>query len=110
MYAAQLRQKPEYRDLKRADNNFKKYRDLQHHQLKNIMKERENVKARSSLASYRNKLIDHQNKTNYTNEIQRIRGYLSELGPRFTTTREAVEKRKQKLLELGGTIVDSIDD
>ena len=104
MYAAQLRQKPEYRDLKRADDNLKKYRDL-HHQLKNLMKELENVKA-----SYRNKLIDHQNKINYTNEIQRIRGYLSEFGPRFTTTREALEKRKKKLIELGGKIVDSIDD
>ena len=110
MYAAQLRQKPEYRDLKRAVDNVNKYRDLQHHQLKNLMKELENVKARSNLASYRNKLIDHQNKINYTNEIQRIRGYLSEFGPRFTTTRETLEKRKKKLIELGGKIVDSIDD
>ena len=53
MYAAQLRQKPEYKDLKRAVDNVNKYRDLQHHQLKNLMKELENVKARSSLASYR---------------------------------------------------------
>ena len=78
--------------------------------MKNLIKELENVKARISLASYRNKLIDHQNKINYTNEIQRIRDYLSEFGPRFTTTREALEKRKQKLLELGGKIVDHIDD
>ena len=97
MYAAQLRQKPEYKDLKRAVDNVNKYSALQHHQLDNLRNELENRAAKSNLRSYRKKLIDHQNKINYTNEIQRIRGYLSELGPRFTTTREALEKRKKKL-------------
>jgi len=110
MYAAQLRQKPEYRDLKRAVDNVNKYRALQHHQLDNLKKELENRAAKNNLISYRKKLIDHQNKINYTNEIQRIRGYVSALGPRFTTTRETLEKRKKKLIELGGKIVDSSDD
>jgi hypothetical protein len=110
MYAAQLRQKPEYRDLQKAIDNVNRYRALQYHQLDNLRKELENREAKNNSRSNRKKLIDYQNKINYTNEIQRIRGYLSQLGPRFTTTREALEKRKKKLIELGGKIVDNIDD
>jgi hypothetical protein len=110
MYAAQLRQKPEYRDLQRTFEQINKYRKMQHNQLDNMSKELEMRKSKSSTASAKKKLIDHQNKINYTNEVQRIRGYLSQLNPRFTTTREELEKRKQKLMELGGKIVDSIVD
>ncbi len=38
------------------------------------------------------------------------KSYVSELEPRFTATRETLEKRKKKLIELGGKIVDNIDD
>ena len=85
MYAAQLRQKPEYKDLKRAVNQVNEYRSLQLHQLQNIVKEFEGRQAKYNLMSYRKKLIDHQNKINYTNEIQKIRGYLEQMDPRFTT-------------------------
>ena len=83
---------------------------MQHNQLDNMSKELEMRKSKSSTASAKKKLIDHQNKINYTNEIQRIRGYLWELGPRFTTTQETLEKRKKKLIELRSKIVDMVDD
>jgi hypothetical protein len=38
MYAAKLRQKPEYRDLKRATDQINKQRDMQLHQLENVKK------------------------------------------------------------------------
>ena len=73
MYAAQLRQKPEYRDLQRTFQQINKYRKMQRNQLDNMSKELEMRKSKSSTASAKKKLID-QNKINYTNEIQRIRG------------------------------------
>ena len=110
MYAAQLRRRPEYKDLQRAVEQVKKYRDMQHKELENMAKELENRNSKRSTASARKKLVEHQNKINYTNEIQRIRGYLTQLNPRFTSTIEALEKRKKNLMDLGGKIVDSIDD
>ena len=48
MYAAQLRQKPEYRDLKRAVDNVNKYRALQYHRLDNLRKELYNRAAKNN--------------------------------------------------------------
>ena len=110
MYAAQLRQKPEHKDLKSAVEQVNKYRALQHHQLENMVNELEGRKAKHNLMSYRKKLIDHQNKINYTHVIQRIWGYLEQMGPIFTKTRLALVKLEQKLIELGGKIVDNIED
>ena len=110
MYAAKLRQKPEYRDLKRATDQIHKQRDMQLHQLENVKKELEMRHAKSNSILLRKKLMDHQNKLNYTNEIDRIRGHLSQIDPRFTSTREASKNRKEELIKLGGKIINKIED
>ena len=63
---------------------------------------------RSSLL-YRRKLKEHQDKTNYTNEIQRIRGEISKYDTRLPIgTRGRLDERIKKLKELGGQVVDEI--
>lgn len=65
--------------------------------------------SRSASLLYRKKLKEHQDKINYTNEIQRIRGELSRNDTRLPIgTRDTLEKRIAKLKELGGEIVDKI--
>ena len=50
---------------------------------------------------------EHQNKVNYTNEIQRIRGELTRNNTRLPIgTRERFEERVKHLKELGGQIAD----
>ena len=65
-------------------------------------------KSKSASVLYRKKLREHQDKINYTNELQRIRGELSKMGTRFPETRERLEARVAKLKELGADIVDNI--
>jgi len=51
--------------------------------------------------------MDHQNKLNYTNELDRIRGYLSQHDSRFPIgTEERLKKREKHLKELGAKIID----
>ena len=55
---------------------------------------------------YEKKLVDHQNKINYTNELDRIRGYMSENDSRFPIgTRGRLAKRAEELKQLGAKII-----
>ena len=74
--------------------------------LENIKKELEFKKARTQSALLRQKTLEHQDKMNYTNELQRIRGYLSSYDTRFPIgTTDRLNERVKKLKELGGQIV-----
>ena len=58
---------------------------------------------------YRKKLKEHQDKTNYTNELQRLRGELSRNDTRLPAgTIKTLQDRVQKLKELGGRELDKI--
>ena len=75
----------------------------------NLQRELEARKSRSSRALYQ-KLKDNQNKINYTNEIQRIRGEISKDDTRLPIgTRDRLDERIKKLKELGGQVVDEIN-
>ena len=101
MYAAQLKMKPEYKDIKRTLDQYNKYRDLQTHQLDNLKRELEAKRAKAQSIALRNKMIEHQNKTNYINEIDRIRGYLSSYDTRFPIgTIDRLKKREEELKKL----------
>ena len=76
---------------------------------KNLKDFIEAQKNRSASLLYRKKLKEHQNKVNYTNEIQRIRGELTRNDTRLPIgTRERLEERLKHLKELGGQITDEI--
>lgn len=76
---------------------------------KNLKDFVEAQKSRSSALLYRRKLKEHQDKVNYTNEIQRLRGELSKNDTRLPIgTRNTLKDRIAKLKELGGHIVDEI--
>ena len=107
MYAAKLKQKSEYSHLTKAINQVNKYRDIQLHHLENVKKEIELRKAKSNSILLRKKLMEHQNKLNYTSELDRIRGALSQHAPRFPIgTKERLEKRANRLKELGAKVID----
>ena len=77
---------------------------------KNLKDFLEAQKNKSASVLYRRKLKEHQDKVNYTNEIQRLRGELSKNDTRLPIgTRETLEDRIAKLKELGGQIVDKIE-
>ena len=101
MYAAQLKMKPEYKDIKRTLDQYNKYKDFQTHQLDNLKRELEAKRAKAQSISLRNKMIEHQNKINYINEIDRIRGYLSSYDTRFPIgTIDRLKKREDELKKL----------
>ena len=76
---------------------------------KNLKDFVEAQKSRSASLLYRRKLKEHQDKVNYTNEIQRLRGEISKNDTRLPIgTRKTLEDRISKLKELGGQIVDKI--
>ena len=58
---------------------------------------------------FRKNLLEHQDKINYTNELNRIRGVLSQNDTRFPSTRENLYNRAMKLKELAGKIADDKD-
>jgi hypothetical protein len=75
----------------------------------NLQKELDARKSKSARMLYRRELKHHQDKLNYTNEIQRLRGELSKNDTRLPIgTRKTLEDRIAKLKELGGQIVDEI--
>ena len=74
--------------------------------LKDIL-EANQTKAKSVL--YRKNLLEHRNKINYTNELQRLRGELSRNDTRLPIgTRERLEARVKHLKELGAKELDKI--
>ena len=80
-----------------------------HQYFKNLKDFLEAQKTRSASVLYRKKLREHQDKINYTNEIQRLRGELSKNDTRLPAgTIKTLKDRVEKLKELGGKIVDEI--
>ena len=76
---------------------------------KNLKDFIEAQKNRSASLLYRKKLKEHQDKVNYTNEIQRLRGEISQNDTRLPIgTRKTLEDRIARLKELGGQIIDRI--
>ena len=80
-----------------------------HQYFKNLKDFLEAQKTKSASLLYRKKLREHQDKINYTNEIQRLRGELSKNDTRLPAgTIKTLKDRVEKLKELGGKIVDEI--
>ena len=80
-----------------------------HQYFKNLKDFLEAQKTKSASVLYRKKLREHQDKINYTNEIQRLRGELSKNDTRLPAgTIKTLKDRVEKLKELGGKIVDEI--
>ena len=107
MYAAKLKKNPEYSNLIRTINQVNKFRDIQLVHLEHVKKELELRKAKGNSILLRKKLMEHQNKLNYSNELDRVRGYLSQNDSRFPIgTTERLKKRKDQLEKLGAQIID----
>lgn len=105
MLAAMLRQKPEFKDIKRVDDPYNKYKNMQLHQLDNIKRELELKRAKAQSIHMRNKMLEYRDKINYQNELDRITGYLSQKDTRFPIgTIERLKKREEELKKLAGNI------
>ena len=66
-------------------------------------------KTKAASVMYRKKLREHQDKINYANEIQRLRGELSRTDTRLPAgTIKTLKDRVEKLKELGGRELDKI--
>ena len=80
-----------------------------HQYFKNMKDFLEAQKTKAASVMYRKKLKEHQDKTNYTNELQRLRGELSRNDTRLPAgTIKTLQDRVQKLKELGGRELDKI--
>ena len=100
MYAAQLKMKPEYKDINRTLDQYNKYKNIQLHQLDSIKRELELKRAKVQSVALKNKMLEHQ-KINYINEMDRIRGYLSSYDTRFPIgTIDRLKKREDELKKL----------
>ena len=67
----------------------------------NVKRELEARQTKVASLSYRNKLREQQDKENYSNELQRIRGQLSKSSNRLPIgTRERLVKRIEELRKL----------
>ena len=73
----------------------------------NVKKELEAMRTKQAKILFRKKLMEHQDKVNYTNEVNRLRGELSRNDARFPIgTREKIIARVNELKRLGATIAD----
>ena len=107
MYAAQLRQKPEFKHLKSPTYHINHYSKMQTHQLENLKRDLELKKARQQSTAMRNKLVEYRDKVNYQNELDRIRGELSRTGPRLPASSIArLKQKEEELKKLGAHIAN----
>ena len=107
MYAAQLRQKSEFRHLNRPTYTVSHYSKMQSHQLENLKKEMELKQAKVQSTAMRNKTLQYRDKINYQNELDRIRGELSRNDTRFPRgTIKRLQDRVKELKRLGATITN----
>ena len=97
MYAAQLKQKLEFKHLNRSTHLVNHYNKMQLHQLENVKNELELKKAKAQSTALRNKTLQYRDKVNYSNELERIRGYLTRAGPRLPETVERLKRREAEL-------------
>ena len=73
----------------------------------NLQNELDAHQTRKASVLYRHNLLEHQNKINYTNELNRIRGELSRNDTRLPQgTREHLKERIKALEKLGAKSVD----
>ena len=77
------------------------------HHLKNLKNVLEAHQTKAASLLVRRQLLEHQNKINYTNELDRIRGELSRTNLPHQTRQELTD-RVERLKRLGGEIVDRI--
>jgi hypothetical protein len=105
MYVAKLKKKPEFKDITRSNDKMNTFSKMQTHQLENIKKELELKKARAQSIAMRNKMLDSKDKVNYSNELERIRGYISSRDTRFPIgSIERLKNREEELKKLGAHI------
>jgi hypothetical protein len=105
MYAAQLRQKPEFSHLPKPKYTVNHLSKMQTHQLENLKRELELKQAKQQSTAMRNKLLQYRDKVNYQNELDRIRGYLSSYDTRFPIgTVKRLRDREYELKKLGAQI------
>ena len=101
MYIAKLKQKPEFKDIKRANNHYNKYKGMQLNLLENLKKELELKQVKPRSIEMRNKLLQYRDKVNYQNEVDRLKGVISSNDTRFPIgTIERLKKREQHLQKL----------
>ena len=107
MYAAQLRQKPEFKHLKSPTYQINHYSKMQTHQLENLKRDLELKKARQQSTAMRNKTVQYRDKINYQHELDRIRGELSRTDTRLPDgTRDGLHRRQEGLKKLGAHIAN----
>ena len=105
MYAAQLRQKPEFSHLPKPKYTVSHLSKMQTHQLENLKRELELKQAKQQSTAMRNKLLQYRDKVNYQNELDRIRGHLSSYDNRFPIgTVKRLRDRESELKKLGAQI------
>ena len=79
-----------------------KYSNNQLAYLENLKKELEGHKTKVASILYRKQLKEHQDKVNYTNEVNRLRGILSSNDTRLPIgTVERLKQRVEELKKLG---------
>ena len=91
---------------------YKNQSDVNYSQryFKNLKDFLETQQNKSAYMMYRRKLREHQDKINYTNELQRIRGELSRNDTRLPSgSIKHLKDRVEKLKQLGGQVVDQIN-
>ena len=105
MYAAQLRQKAEFKHIPKPKYALNHYSKMQTHQLENLKRELELKQAKAQSTAMRNKTLQYRDKINYQNELDRIRGYLSHNN--FTLgTGKRLRDREYELKKLGAKITN----
>ena len=105
MYAAQLRQKAEFKHLPKPKYSVSHYSKMQTHQLENLKRELELTQVKAQSIAMRNKTLQYRDKINYQNELDRIRGYLSSYDNRFPIgTVKRLRDREYELKKLGAQI------
>ena len=86
-----------------------KHLNSQINYLNNVKREMEARQTKVASTLYRNKLREHQNTLNYTNELHRVRGILSQNDTRLLIgTRARLNQRVDELKKLGAKIADKI--
>ena len=77
--------------------------------LNNVQRELDARQTKVANALYRNKLREHQNTLNFTNELHRVRGILSQNDTRLPIgTRDRLNQRVDELKKLGANIADKM--
>ena len=107
MYAAQLRQKAEFKHIPKPKYVLSHYSKKQSHQLENLKRDLELKKAKVQSTAMRNKTLEYRDKVNYQNEMDRIRGYLTRSATRLPDgTVERLHRRQEELKKLGTQIAN----